>query len=70
VGRDRLGIAHQRHQSESEKRAVAEIHDGFDTGRDEDRRRPLHFGGTLLEFHRSYAEALTFADRPIGIGKQ
>src|SRR5262249_17059025 len=37
-------------RQESEKRPVAEVHDGLDAGRDEDRRRPQHLGETLPEF--------------------
>src|SRR5262249_21378667 len=57
-------------RKESEKRPIAEVHDGLDAGRDEDRRRPQHLGETLPEFHRSRAESLSVAYRPIGIREQ
>src|SRR5262249_4087683 len=57
-------------RQESEKRPVAEVHDGLDAGRDEDRRRPQHLGETLPEFRPSCSETLSVAHRPIGIGEQ
>src|SRR6516165_3090624 len=57
-------------RQESEKRPVAEVHDGLDAGRDENRRRPQHLGETLPKFRRSRAESLSLARRPTGIGEQ
>ncbi len=56
-----LGVDRQ----EAEKGAIADVHDGFDAGRDENRRCLKHLSDALPKLRRSRGESLRFLRRRV-----